>query len=276
VTSAPIPRPSRQGKPINWKGPDPRSDIRDAEITRLAFIDGMGQTEIAAEIVKRGYEPVSPDRIGQILRSHSGRDRVIRFLASAPEGVVFTTKEIAQELRLDINKVQYVLDGLMKKGIVEFRDVRNLGTASGDHKTKMDIHLAKRARYNPMVAAAIERAAPEGDQAAPESNELGTTHTVKPSQIIAVEAEVVAAPLPIVNPMMPQVDLPWFRGNLDGWPAFRDVRDRAIKAKKLNVAAKILEEVGEDEMALRLMDKTMFSPLEKEVIDLLERFKEIA
>lgn len=58
-------------------------------------------------------------------------------------------------------------------------------------------------------------------------------------------------------------------------PAIADVRDRARKAKRLATAAQILEEVGEDEMALTLMGKTEFTPLELEVIDILEHMQEI-
>jgi hypothetical protein len=68
---------------------------------------------------------------------------------------------------------------------------------------------------------------------------------------------------------------PWFKGNLGGWPSFRDIRDRALKATKINAAAKLLEEAGEDEIALTLLGKTEFTPLEEEVVDLLRRMGEI-
>lgn len=58
------------------------------------------------------------------------------------------------------------------------------------------------------------------------------------------------------------------------FPAIREVRDRARKAKKIEAALRILEEVGEDEAALALMSKIEFTPLELEVIDLLERYEE--
>jgi hypothetical protein len=68
---------------------------------------------------------------------------------------------------------------------------------------------------------------------------------------------------------------PWVKGNLGGWPCFRDIRDRALKAAKVNAAAKLLEEAGEDEIALTLLAKTEFTPLEGEVVDLLRRTGEI-
>jgi hypothetical protein len=69
---------------------------------------------------------------------------------------------------------------------------------------------------------------------------------------------------------------PWVNGSLGGFPAFRDVRDRYVKSRKLTEAAKLLEEAGEDEMALQLMTKTEFNALEQDVIAVLKYFEEIA
>jgi len=83
---------------------------------------------------------------------------------------------------------------------------------------------------------------------------------------------------PVVNTTMhgePPIARPWVMGNLGGWPAFRDLRDRAVKADKLAAAAKLLEEVGEDDIALSLMAMTEFTPLEGEVIEVLKLFKEL-
>ena len=65
------------------------------------------------------------------------------------------------------------------------------------------------------------------------------------------------------------IERPWVTGSLGGWPAIRDVRDRAIKSQKLNAAAKLLEEAGEEEIALSIMTKTEFNALEAEVVALL-------
>ena len=71
------------------------------------------------------------------------------------------------------------------------------------------------------------------------------------------------------------LDRPWPKGNLDGWPAFRDIRIRATKSEKLTQAARLLEEAGEDEMALTLLGRTEFTPLELEVAALLRAFGEL-
>ncbi len=69
---------------------------------------------------------------------------------------------------------------------------------------------------------------------------------------------------------------PWIKGNLGDWPSFRDLRDRLKRSLKLNVAAKLLEEVGgHDDLVLALMAETEFTPLEDEVIELFRKFGEI-
>jgi len=69
--------------------------------------------------------------------------------------------------------------------------------------------------------------------------------------------------------------VPWFRGNLGGWPSIRDVRDRHNKAVKIKAALALLEEVGEDDAVITLLDKITFTPLEEEVVQLLRFLKEI-
>lgn len=73
----------------------------------------------------------------------------------------------------------------------------------------------------------------------------------------------------------PEPTVPWVRGNMGGWPTMREVRDRARKVTKIREAAALLEEVGEDDAVLALLDKIEFTPLEEEVVQLLRFLKEI-
>lgn len=82
-------------------------------------------------------------------------------------------------------------------------------------------------------------------------------------------------PMKVVLRDFPEPEPSIFHLDEGGFPEFRSIRDRARNAKKLAQAAAILEEVGEDEIALQLMTRTEFTPLEKEVIELLERYEEI-
>ena len=72
----------------------------------------------------------------------------------------------------------------------------------------------------------------------------------------------------------PQPIVPWIASNMGGWPSMRDVRDRARKVTKIREAAALLEEVGEDDAVLALLDKITFTPLEEEVVALLRFLKE--
>jgi len=110
----------------------------------------------------------------------------------------------------------------------------------------------------------------------------GRKYATRPiKEVELVEVSVVAEPpAPTWTVTEQEVNegqpgLPWIAGNMKDWPALLDLRDRANRAKKLNAAAKILEEAGEDDMVLALMAKTDFTPLETEVIRLLEYLKEI-
>lgn len=92
---------------------------------------------------------------------------------------------------------------------------------------------------------------------------------------IYAEPTTVELSVPVQAETVPvQRAKPWTL-DMEGFPAFREIRDRARKAQKLTEAAKLLEEAGEDEMALNLIGKTEFTPLEEEVIEILKRYEEI-
>ncbi len=71
------------------------------------------------------------------------------------------------------------------------------------------------------------------------------------------------------------VIVPWDEGRMSGWVELRTVRDRQRKAAKMSQAVSILESIGEDDIALELMNRTNFTPLEKEVVSLLEYLGEL-
>jgi DNA-binding transcriptional ArsR family regulator len=296
MTMAPRPRSTRRGAPVpGWKAPDPNIEARDQMVYRLAYVEGvLDQTEIVDRISRAGFNPVSPDRIGQVLRADSRRDRILRFLADAPEGQTFTVRDLTQALSVDAGRISYALDALAKKGLVTFRNVRNDGVNSGDHKTKIDIMLNKKAKNSAAVKSAIEREpasrptlVPFADQAAADTrlHEMEVTIssirvTEDPYVLLvddAVEATVSAEALgEEINGLedgKPVVQPPWIV--LAEWPEFSKIRNRAVKASKINAAIKLLEEAGEDDIAFSLMVKIDFTPLELEVTKLLHMFEEI-
>jgi len=311
VTHTPIPRPSRQGMPIpGWRKPPPDIEDRDQMIYKIAYEEGVQElSAIAKKLLDRGFAPISPERIGQILRAHSGRDRILRFLAQAPENRTFTLRELCMALSIDAGRVAYVLDGLAKRNLVTFRDVRNDGINSGDHKTKIEIALNKKAHRSAAVISVMGREplspptlVPFADQAAADArlHEAEAVFTAKPSDVVITSvgpdqqdeayakvdehiAKVVENARLLqqeVNDLgagkpEPQPIVPWFAGNMGGWPAMRAIRDRHNKAVKIKAALALLEEVGEDDAVLALLDKVTFTVLEEEVVQLLRFLKEI-
>jgi hypothetical protein len=78
------------------------------------------------------------------------------------------------------------------------------------------------------------------------------------------------------GPVDPSDHRPWPQGDLSSWPRFSEIRARAIRAKKLNQAADLLQEVGgHDDAVLTIMAETEFDDLESEVLALLTMYGEI-
>lgn len=94
------------------------------------------------------------------------------------------------------------------------------------------------------------------------------------AQAFQKEIDELGAGKPLVSPDPAKRWKPWPDG-MGGWPSFRFLLDRAQRATKINAAAKLLEEAGEDEIALTLMGRTEFTALEEEVIHLLRIMGEI-
>jgi hypothetical protein len=59
------------------------------------------------------------------------------------------------------------------------------------------------------------------------------------------------------------------------FPLIRSIRDRARKESVLAQAAKLLEEAGEDDIALTVMGRTEYSDLELEVKTMLASIGEV-
>jgi len=75
----------------------------------------------------------------------------------------------------------------------------------------------------------------------------------------------------------PPTDIP-FRSrliNLDGYPLIKGLMDRAEKGALLANAAQILERAGEEDLALAVMEKNQFTPLEGEVARFVTRFRPV-
>jgi hypothetical protein len=231
------------------------TEARNTEIRRLAFDAGVAVPEIAKK-----YR-ITESRVSQILDVTTSRQRIWAFLTSHPTSS-FTAREIAVALSMDINRVNFYIDSLRKKGAVAADRPPSSGKAGGDHKMWINVQLKRKPRAKDISSVAEEQPAPEPvEQPAPEP-----ASAEEPAVIEEVKAEKLNGGAP---------PAPWIRGNIGGWPALRDIRDRARVARKREQAAKLLEETGDDELALQLMEKSSFTELEEEVIHLLKMFGEL-
>jgi hypothetical protein len=235
---------------------------RDNEIRRLAFDGGVPVANIAKQY------GVTESRVSQILDVTSNRQRIWQYLAQHPDET-FTIREIAQALDMDINRAMFYVDSLRKKGALTATEKRNDGKGSGDHHTWVNIRLKRRPANGKPHRPATIAATVEPVQLA-----NGETAVITSEITVPVEGEPVIEDV-VVRKAQPAPEGPWIKGNIDGWPELRAIRDRARVAKKRSRAAELLAETGDDDLALQIMEKTSFTALENEVIHLLQLFGEL-
>lgn len=189
--------------------------------------------------------------------------------------------QVPQGQRDRVLSVLYRSDGKMKNLTLLVEALHQDGFKIDAHDTAKTLwslqktgHVKFREHTKPRTLYAI-RLTDEGWAAGRDLNTIKLEVPAEPT-IFEEDEEV-----PVIITELPTeitVDIrgrPWPKGDLTDWPAFQAIRNRAIKAKKLNAAAKLLEDVGEDGLALTIMAKTEFTNLEEEVIRLLQHLGEI-
>jgi hypothetical protein len=228
---------------------------------------------------KAAYAMKRRQRLGEVGHvPNNQRERVLSILFRNAD--IKNSNELTEALHADGSEIDghdttKVLWSLQKSGHVKFRE------RQGGHKQLYAIDLTKTglndARFIEEKLASLQAerefqnsaggdggyvdlVPPLADQAIADAelDETEGAHTVKPS-VLAPEPPAGVEP---------------FQPFDNRFPAIHEVRDRAIRAKRYAEAAKILEEVGEDEIALTLMTKSEFSPLELEVIELIKAYGE--
>lgn len=112
------------------------------------------------------------------------------------------------------------------------------------------------------------------DIAAIEGRDDAQAEAIKEAEIIDLDKHIRAMP-DAGDRLVAPVIVPWVQGDMGGWNELRALRDKARKAGKLNQAAALLESVGEDEMAVTIMDMSAMTPLEQEVVSLLQHLGEL-
>lgn len=198
------------------------------------------------------------------------RERVLSILYRS-DGEIRTSNELMESLQqegyaIDGHDATKVLWSLQKTNHVRFREHQNPKYLYGIALTAQGKADAKKIVTRKPEVEEIHATIEPVVEKEPEV-EVGIVQAVGGPY----SEDAILVPVPD-EPEPPLAFYPWPNGMGD---AFRLVRDRAIKAQKLNAAAKLLEEAGEDDMVLALMGKTDFTPLEQEVIEILKLYGEI-
>lgn len=194
------------------------------------------------------------------------RDRVLVTLYRA-NGSITDSRVLTQALHeggynIDGHDTTKTLWSLQKTNHVKFRERSNPRYLYGIHLTAQGKAEGKRLTTEKKQ----EEEAPEPITV--ESEPVIPTEVLKPFFPEPYQYQYEPEPEPEPEPLTP-----WIKGDLP--PALRELRERWLKATKLYAAAQLLEAAGEIEVAVSLYDKTKFTELEEEVIDLLRHLKEI-
>jgi hypothetical protein len=226
---------------------------RATEITRLIMDEN-----VEAEVVAKRFG-VTPSRIYQILGKTTQREQTLMFLLEHKDER-YTSKEIAQAVGVDIKKVEFQVDRLHKRGRLKATHKQAVGEA-GDHKMWIDIQLTTagiaEARTLLPKKPEVEKEPVYDKPVQPDPGSRPVVLTrpgIDGAEKLDLRAHTLAAS-----------DIPRF-------PGINKVMERSEKVAKLTAAAKLLEEAGEDDMALGVMAKTEFEPLELEIIHFVERY----
>lgn len=233
------------------------------EVTKIMQDKGVSRRGAYAIVRRRRAEEMYTEDVDR-----GQRMAVLTILTTKPE----TGKDarlILEALHdagvgIDLHDVNKTLWALQKTSCVRFREKNNPRSLYAIRITETGV----------ATLSDLKRA--NGDAIRAESKRLSEARLSKEAAVaevpdFGVQVSTRSAPPPEVAPIVASDDDVVSKlGDLSSWPRFRDVRERAERAAKINAAAKLLEEAGEDEIALNLMGKTEFSPLEEEVRRLLE------
>lgn len=264
-------RPARWGKAYR---PDP-SEFEDTpekeppvngsnvnpEVAAIAKEQGVNLNRAYTLLRERKMAEVDPSTVPQAIR-----DRILTVIATLQDTESITADMVAkaiQQMGGDENThgVTHVLWSLQKTEHIRFR----VSDRKGLHAIKLRPKGEERVAYIRVGTSAIatpkERAS---------TNPWETDADVRREERAQYEAAHPRAQYPNGGAVVDQPDLGAARpGPLDEYPLVRDLLARTKAAEGYVAAAKAVEALGEDDMALTLLGKSTVTPLEDEVARLL-------
>jgi Fe2+ or Zn2+ uptake regulation protein len=216
---------------------------------------------------RRAYELLRAQKLAEVDTSSVGQGQRIAVLTclithpeSGRDATVLLDALHRAGVKIDMHDTVKTLWVLQKTRYVQFREKGNRSLYA------IKITDEGLRAYGEMSAP------PAAQEVAVLSHVLELADEVIEQEEKAAEPErVVLSSMEFTVPLTPK---PW-PPDMEGWPALRDIRNRAEKAAKIGAALKLLEEVGEEDIALTLMGRIEFTELEEEVINLLKIMGEI-
>lgn len=238
-----------------------RSNVTNDALVNQTVEDIMRERKVGKRWAYAILRQQTEEKATQAPVPHNQRERVLEILYRS-DGFIRDSRMLTKALHdegseIDGHDTTKVLWSLQKTNHVKFREHQNpryLYAIKLTDQGKRDGHRLVQAR------------AVDDNELLP-ADDAGTMSTVEAVE----EAYGVKYAEPVVEaPPAPQPEPP--KGlSLASYPAINDLHERSLKAQKLAEAARLLEEAGEDDLALNLMGKTEFSTLEREVLDVFEK-----
>jgi hypothetical protein len=283
---------------VDWKKDNTVPPRNNDEVARIMQVESVTRRHAYAILRRRSEASVDISTVsegqrvavlGTLINDHAARKDVHCLIEELH----------AIGVKIDGHDVTKTLFALQRQGFVRFRERNQPRTLYAIVVTNagLDAWAARKSTVIPWVEAAASVAldeSPEGAHTAkpsdnhalfvdPNGKVFDPVEERDPRVVSAIEnarklqQEVIAqgaGPRTVVTE--DYIKRPWPKGDLSGWPEFSSIRDRARRAKKLNAAAKLLEEVGgHDDAVLTIMVETQFTDLENEALNLLTLFGEI-
>lgn len=207
------------------------------EVARIMRARGVGRRRATHLLAKERAESIDVSDV-----TLSQKEMV---LAAVIDGAGNSNDLIKALPEVGGHDVMKLLWACQKSGWITFRERKSGGYGKvGDRPKVYAIRVTDKG-YEAHGRKRLEQAADDGHPVA-----------VEVQAAIKESEEEPARRLPILD--------------IRDYPLIEELGHRAALAEKLNLAARILEEAGEEDMALQVMGKTEFTPLEQDVIRLIK------
>lgn len=264
----------------DWKKDNITPPRDNAEVSQIMQEVGCGRRQAYTIMHRRRAEEMDVSSV-----SEGQRVAVMSTLINIPEARRDATNLLVElhaiNVKIDMHDTVKTLWALQKQGFVRFRErnnprslyaisVTDKGYSAWNHRYPVTLEAETEVAD---VLTNVEPTLIEHEIAHERAKEVATAIAKARALQQKVNDLGAGKPTPVKDNL---IERPWTKGELSGWPMFCNIRDRVLRAKKLNEAAKLLQEVGGyDDAVLMIMTETEFTDLENEVLTLLTMLGEI-